>query len=346
MKGFRTLRGAVAAPPFTNGPYTMSEFVAFNGGMSGANTSGNCWFVDGTNGLDTNDGKSWKTAKITIQAAITAASGGDTIYIAAMAIAAGATDPGSYAENLIIPATNESLSLIGVTRGRTQGGLPQIKVGGTVASSLLTIRSSGCLIANLGFNGNSTAGAPLNVGILLDDDGSTKSAFGTTILGCHFKNCCGSTVTDARTGGAITWSAQGNAWQVLISGNRFYKNVCDISLLGTSGSVPQDVIIEDNIFSGPTDAVDSQLFLKGGGSGMNGVHVRNNIFPCLGTLSSAVLKRMADMTGCVGTFTGNMIGSATGASAGFKAAGAIAYIPATVFMSGNYAEDGVVTRQT
>lgn len=282
----------------------------------------------------------------TIQGAIDACVGGrgDVVLVLPRTMATGDTDPGSWAENLIIAAAQSGMSLIGIPTNRTQGGLPQIKKGGTTASTLLTIRAPGCTIKNLGFNGNSTAGAALNVGILLDDDSSTKTAFGTAIINCHFKNCAGSTVTDSRTGGAITWSAQGNAWQVLIKGNRFYKNVCDVSLLGTSGSVPQDVIIEDNIFSGPTASVDCNLWLAGG-SGMNGVIVRNNEFPSsIPTLSSGSVVRYVDMTGCVGIFSGNRFGC-TDTTTGFGAARATAKIPTTVGIAQNYSDGGLIVRQ-
>jgi hypothetical protein len=223
--------------------------------------------------------------------------------------------------------------LIGVNTGRTQGGMPQIKVGGTVASSLLTIRAPGCLIMNIGFNGNSTAGAPLNVGILLDDNSSTKTAFGTTIMGCHFKNCCGSTTTDARTGGAITWAATGCGWQVYIAGNRFYKNVCDICLLGTSTDVPQDVVIESNIFSGPAASTDCNLWLAGG-SGMNGVTIKDNYFTAFPALGGSVSLYM-DLTGCVGLLADNYF---AGNGYTFKAAGTGGKVPATVLIAGNIQE--------
>jgi hypothetical protein len=294
-------------------------------------------FVDGTNGADTNNGATWGNAFATIQAAVTASSAGDTVMIAAKTITAGATDPTSYSESIIIPAAKTSLSLIGVSRGRTQMGLPQIKPAGATNAAILTIRAGGCLIRNLGFNGNSTAGAPINFGIVLDDDGSTKSACGTTIEGCHFKNCAGSTVADATTGGAIVWSASGGAWQVLIKGNRFYKNTSDVCLLGTSVSVPQDVIIEDNIFSGAAADVDCNLWLKGGGSGMNGVIIRNNVFGQLPALSAGAVKRYIDATGCVGMLVGNVFGCQTSDAAGatltFLADGTAAKIPTTMHIA-------------
>ena len=297
-------------------------------------------FVDGTNGSDSNYGTSWGSPFLTIQAAVTASSAGDTVVIAAQTITAAATDPTSYAESVIIPAAKTSLTLIGVSRGRTQMGLPQIKPAGAVNGACLTIRASGCLIKNIGFNGNSTAGAPINNGILLDDDGSTKTACGTTIEGCHFKNCAGSSTTNGATGGAIVWAVTGGAWQVLIKGNRFYKNVADVCLIGTSQTVPQDVVIEDNVFSGPAASVDCNLFLKGGGSGMNGVIVRNNTFgqlPSLGTQARYIVA-----TGCVGMLVGNTFGCQTNGTGGtritFKVGGTGAEIPTTMHVAGNFGQ--------
>ena len=256
------------------------------------------YYVDADNGDDGHDGYTKETAFKTIQAAVTAASTGDTIYIMSKTVAAGGTDPESYAETIIIPAGKSGLKLIGVDNGRTQGGVPQIKIG-SGSTAMITVRSPGCLIANLGFNGAGSTGG----GILLDDDGSTKTAFGTTITGCHFKNCKGSTATNAATGGAIMWAATGGAWQVLIKGNTFYKNVGDIVLKGTTGSVPQDVVIEDNIFSGPIASVDCNLYLKGG-SGMNGVIIRNNEFPCFPNIGSGTNVMPVALTGCVGIMVG------------------------------------------
>ena len=309
------------------------------------NDYANVFYVDGDNGSDSNIGTSPDTATATIQAAVTLAAASNTtnkngsiVYIKALKMAAAATDPSSYAENITIPAAGgDRMTLIGVSNNRTQGGLPQIKPGGTVASVCIDIRANGVTIANLGINGNSTAGAALNIGVKINSDGATGtySSYGTSILSCHFKNCTGTTVTDCRTGGAITWSANGDGWSTLIKGNNFYKNVCDICLLGTSNSVPQDVIIEDNVFSGPTASVDTQLYLAGG-SGMNGVIIRNNIFPAIGTLGSAVVKRFISATGCVGIMEGNSFGTATTLT--FGASGTGALIPATVFMPRNYRE--------
>lgn len=301
----------------------------------------NVWYVDGDNGSDSNVGNTPTTAFKTIQAAVTASSADDVIKVRTMNMAAGVTDPASYTENIIIPAGKSRLKIFGINSGLTQGGLPQVKVGTTTTAAILKVRAPGVLIAGLGFNGAGATGG----GILLDDDGSTKTAFGTTIFGCHFKNCKGSTATDCRTGGAIMWTSDGNAWQVRISGNTFYKNVGDVVLPGTSNSVPQDVIIENNTFQGIATAVDCHLFLTGGGSGMLGVTVNNNTFAdVLPALSSGSIVRYVDMTGCTGIFSNNFVaGSYT--TSGFGAAKAAAKIATTVGIVHNYSDAGLIVRE-
>ena len=268
----------------------------------------------------------------TIQGAVTAAATYGSpckIYVFSGEMAAGATDPVSYTENVIIPATAAGIEIIGMGH-RTQGGLPQLKTGTATTTALLTVRAPGVRIANIGFNGVGATGG----GILLDDDGSTKSAFGTTIENCHFKNCVGSTATNAATGGAIQWASTGGAWQVRILNNRFYKNVGDVVLKGTSVSVPQDVVIEGNVF-GDADgtSTDCNLYLAAG-SGMTGLVIRNNDFSIFPNLTSGVNKNYLVLTGCTGILSGNRFGS-NGKTFG---AAANVLVPATVLMAANYQE--------
>ena len=114
-------------------------------------------------------------------------------------------------------------------------------------------------------------------------------------------------------------------------------NVCE-QIWGVAPSAADGYfIIENNVFSGPADAVDCNLFLKGGGSGMNGVIIRNNVFPCYPALGSAVNHVPMNLTGCVGILCGNHFGfsgktfGATGDS----------IVPTTVFMAGNWQETAV-----
>lgn len=207
----------------------------------------NYFFVDGDKSAS-GGGKSWEDAYKTIQAAVDAAAANDVIFIAGRTPGLLATDPVSYAETIIIPNSKPNLSLIGVSRGLTQGGLPQLKVG-TASSAIIEIRAPGCYIANLGINGVDGTGGGIK---LSDDGGTTYSSFGTTIENCHFKNCQSS--GKASTGGAIT--NLGGAWQMRVSRCRFYKNRAGI-VLGAVTSVPQDVVIEGCEFGG--DAVSSTV---------------------------------------------------------------------------------------
>jgi hypothetical protein len=291
------------------------------------------------------DGDGVKRVYATIQTAIDAArvetdpSAGHVILVKAREIAAGATDPTSWAETLTIYPTQANLTLQGMTQGNAQGRLPQIKKG-SGSTALLTIQAPGCLVKDLGFNGGSSTGG----GILLDDDSSTKCAFGTVIEGCHFKNCVGSTATDCRTGGAIMWTSAGNAWQVVIRGNTFYKNVGDIVLKGTSNSVPQDIIIENNNFvSASTSATDCNIYLAGG-SGVSGLIIRGNHFGAQPALSSGSIALYMDLTGCYGLLSDNFFGDSGTIATSFSATGSAAVIPTTVFMAGNYCETGLITR--
>lgn len=302
-------------------------------GIFSMNDTNGYLFVDGDITASGN-GNSWETAKKTIQEAVTAADAGDTIFVAGRSITALATDPVSYAETIIIPNSKPQLSLIGISRGRTQGGLPQVRIGAG-STAMLDVRSPGCLISNIGFNGASSNGGGIK---LTDDGGATYVAFGTTIAGCHFKNCT-VTANDGRTGGAIYTTSSGNAWQALISGNRFYKNTADIVVVGTGGSVPQDWVIEGNEFSGPAASVDANIYT--GGDGINGLVVRGNTFSAMPALSAGQIKRYVDLTGSVGIMADNYfasIVSPTGSEVTFAAAGTGGKVPATMFMAGNYGE--------
>jgi hypothetical protein len=129
------------------------------------------------------------------------------------------------------------------------------------------------------------------------------------------------------------WASTGSAWQVRIVRNKFYKNLADVVLLGTSIDVPQDVVIEDNIFSGPAASVDVNLQL-GLGSGMNGVYIRRNTFPCFPAIGSGTNAKPLVLTGCVGILADNSFGCSAKT---FGAAGNV-LVPTTVLMANNYQE--------
>lgn len=296
---------------------------------------GRVYIVDGTTGVGADGNEGTADAPLaTIGEANDRLREGDTVFIQPIKMVQTDTDPTSYDETIIVDVAN--VSFIGVGRGRTQGGLPQMKIGaGTTA--MIQVRAPGCYFSSIGINGAASTGGGIK---LVDDGGTTYSAFGTTIENCHFKNCA-CHATNGSLGGAIYWGSGGGAWQSRFRGNMFYKNLADIVLVGTGSSVPQDIVIEDNVFSGPIASVDINLFLKGGGSGINGVTVRNNVFPCFPNISSGTNAKQIDMLGCVGILSGNYFGS-SGKSYG--ASGKSNNIPTTVLMAGNYDETSLVAR--
>ncbi|KKL24177.1 hypothetical protein LCGC14_2417930 [marine sediment metagenome] len=311
------------------------ESLASGGGLP--LESGRVHYVDGDL-TPTGTGRTWGAAFNTIAGAISEASAGDVLRIATLTMSSGAADPSSYEENLTIPAAKGSLSLIGTYRGKTQGGLPQLKDGATTTQEIIRVRAPGCVISDLGFNGAGNTGG----GVLLDESGSGNTAFGTTIQGCHFKNCNGSTSTDVKTGGAIMWSAVGGAWQARIADNVFYKNTGDVVLKGTTSSRPQDVVIEDNTFSGPAGSVDANLYLAGG-SGMNGVTIKRNDFPAvdLPALGSGTVLLYIDAASCTGLLAGNTFATIVdtlGSEKTFGATGSGGIIPTTMRMANNWGE--------
>lgn len=298
------------------------------------------WFVDGDKSAD-GGGKSWADAYNDIQSAVTAASAGDTIFVAARTITALATDPISYDEHITITNAKANLSIIGVSRGLTQGGLPQIKPSTTVTGHVLTIQAPGCLIANLGFNGAGLTADSNYSGIYLEDDGGTTySAFGTTIVGCHFKSLGRG---HAGAAGAIDWSSNGGAWQTRIVGNRFYKCLTGINLRGTSSSVPQDVVIEGNWFGSAANTDTDCDIDFGNGSGVTGLVINNNVFATVDVPShaSGAVARYLDLTGCKGILSNNTFACVVGEAeteVTFGASGTAALIPTTVRMAGNFGE--------
>ncbi|MBZ5529734.1 MAG: hypothetical protein LAN71_17795 [Acidobacteriia bacterium] len=314
-------------------------------------STGRVWFVDGDKSTG-QAGATWEDAFSTIQAAINAASSGDVIYIAERTIpvvngslGSVGTDPISYDEHLTIPNSKSSLSLIGVSRGLTQGGLPQIKPTTTVTGDILQIKAAGCLIANLGFNGAGlTADTGANGIELYDDGGLTASTFGTTIMGCHFKS-----LGRGHAGAAAAIDAPlGASWQLRIQDNRFHNCLVGIGFDTTSTDRGQDIVITGNSFSSTVNTnVDCDIFLKGLAGGCEGIVIDNNMFATVDvpTHSGGASQRYLDLTGCEGILSNNFFACKTGTEDTPVTFGATTHtagiVPATVRMAGNYGEAAV-----
>ena len=318
----------------------------FNGTVApldGYPSFGNVLLVDGDSGSDTDE----RLPYLTIQAAVTAASQGDTIYVKALEgdSASGDTDPDSYTENITIPAGKDGLSIVGVSRGLAQGGQPQIKVGTTTTSPIITVEAFGVMLAGLTINGAGATGG--GVKIVSDDTvGATKDAGGLVVQGCHFKNCKSSAA--AATGGAIYWSTDGGAWYVSIYGNEFIDCRAGICMLGSGISVPRHVKIVGNRFgSSANTTVDADIYVAG--SGIVDLFIDGNVFATVDApahASSPDAARYIQLAaGTSGLISNNVFACLTGPTGNteltFGAAGTAAIVPTTVRFAQNYGEANV-----
>lgn len=147
----------------------------------------NVWYVDGTNGLDSNTGDFDNPFK-TIQKAITTSGSQDTIYVRTLAPDTDASDPGQYAENLTIPYAKHGLKIIGVSSSGTKMPYAGPKIKNASAGALLTVLASGVHLENLQFNCTRNSGT---YGIYLDGEAgyaAKAGSVGFTIVNCMIKN--------------------------------------------------------------------------------------------------------------------------------------------------------------
>jgi len=106
------------------------------------------YFVDGIDGNDNNTGLKPAEAKATIQAAVTAASSQDIIYVRPLAPLSDPSDVGRYVEHVTVPYTTVNLSLIGVCPHYDPYYGP--KLAGTNATGYtLDVRSPGFHMENI-----------------------------------------------------------------------------------------------------------------------------------------------------------------------------------------------------
>lgn len=133
-------------------------------GASFPSGSGTSYYVDGTNGSDTFDGLTWDFALATIAAAITAASAGDTIYIA----------PGSYDEQVTV--SKAKLTLVG------SGNRGTVSVAPSASNpTAVKVTVDDVTLINIGCEGDGTGG-----GLHLQGDVDRFRAYGCKIEGGTF----------------------------------------------------------------------------------------------------------------------------------------------------------------
>jgi len=133
---------------------TVSDGLFEYGGAPVSQRFSNPWgthyFVDGTDGADRNDGKSTKRSKATVQAAVTAASAGDVIYVRPLTYTSDGSDVNRYVEAVTVPYATADLSLIGVSNTVPGNANYGAKLQWTTASgTALTVNAPAFHIENM-----------------------------------------------------------------------------------------------------------------------------------------------------------------------------------------------------
>lgn len=145
---------------------------------------GYTYFVDGTNGVDTNDGKSPSLPLKTIQAAVTLAGRGDVIYIRPQAYVVG-TGFTRYTEEVTTALAQSDVSIVGVTNTlNPEYGVRWKHLTDTTGYCLVNLAPA-LHLENIGFFAEGSAGA-----IYLKNNGATntwRGTDGTTMYNCVLK---------------------------------------------------------------------------------------------------------------------------------------------------------------
>ena len=314
-----------------------STFIgALQGGIK---KTSNIYFVDGISGGDGGtyavSAKSPDHAFKSVGKALSVADAFDVVYVLDRGTAA-TTDPDPYVEataNLSITVAKQCLKLVGCPTSLDNPFMIQIKGHASLTTPVLDVYAPMCSIENLSFNrGYSTTG-----GIWLRDEGDgVKSAQGTTISNCHFKNMRGSAAANTSQGGGVVIEG---GWNYTIKNSWFDDCRCGIYSSSGSASTVKWLRILGCHFNGTKTNRDVDIF-------MDGVHYSTSIEDCTfadqpayaGAGNLAVyLVLLADGVIANCRFGGLAAGT-------FGATGNAAKVPTTFFMAGCQHEAGAIAR--
>ena len=252
--------------PRNNGRIEIADAVLFKSAVQFSQFWGYTYFVDGVNGVDTNDGLTPGTPKKTIQAAVTVAGRGDTIYIRPQTYTLG-TGFARYTEDVIVPLATNDLSIIGVTRTIN----PEFGVRWKHVVTPLTVNAPGLHLENIGFF---CEGATKAIDLANDGNVTKVGSCGFTMYNCaikgervyitggdgvRIKNCYFHAVYDGSVSGGIT--AVGSTYPVrrltiedctFAGGNGTAAATRFITLTGAT--ITEALIARCNFAAIPTDA--------------------------------------------------------------------------------------------
>ncbi len=234
--------------PVTDGVVQVKQRVNFTKSVQNSNFSPwiDEWYVDATGGDDDHDGRGASESKETIQAAVTAASANDIIYINPQTYKLG-TGFNHYTEDVSVTlggaggsgvvSTNANMSIIGVTLQHAQAS-DFLGVRWKATTTALTVDAPCLRLENIGFFVEGATYA-----INLRCNGATRTQEGTT--GFSIYNC-------AIKGDAPIYANGGE--QIVISHCRFQAKhdgtVGGINFVGSANAIQRPTIKECDFIGG------------------------------------------------------------------------------------------------
>lgn len=273
------------------------------------------WFVDFSNGSDSNTGKEPTRAVKYLATAITKAAAGDVIYIRPASVASTDTDPAfatpETATNWNIPRTKYNLALIGAGPqvGPGQIWMTYIRghasvTGAALGDATLTVRAPFCTVENLAIHRGGSTRALVE---FYGDGTSAANAFGSAAYNCEFRlgnasMTAGLYVLDSWYCGAYRCHFQRNNPRAIyfrgiqttatgnyVIGNLFEGGTTVMTAFVRIQGVPDYTYILDNVFAPGTPA------LSGGASNK---YIHNDNHTTYGIISGnkfgADLSTLAD----------------------------------------------------
>ncbi len=230
------------------------ETLQIDGIVIAPNVFGKAYYVDTTNGNDSNNGRSPGAAFATLDAARSASAAGDTIVIA----------PGTYtqtaAEEPLTPKANQTW-MAAIPNGR---GAPSVVIEGTGEATVVDVEVSGVIFQGIEFQADAAAVAQLV------DVAETATVTGLTFRDCWFDANAKATVVGINADDG-TFVLTG----LYVTGCRFTQ--CDTGInIGTLGFGQS--VIEDNIFECQLAADVGIALADTSDSGPTGWVIRNNDF--------------------------------------------------------------------
>lgn len=261
--------------------------------------TGRVWFVDGTDGLDGNSGKTPSKAFLTIARAIAMAGTDDTIYIRPKAVG------NYYTESLTVPVTTHAgLNIIG-TRGGNGTSVYQACTlrcaSNSVDAPVITANSSFLNLENLHFW--SRAAQTHGFGVLARWNTPVGLALniGSSIVNCGFSQDYEDHAATGEQDAIRFDSTEG----MLVEGCQFRDCQQSISI-GSTQSASYSIVIKNNLFKGIASNIAADIYA----TDVVGLNIVDNKF--LHAVPSKSTGSLLKYIYCAGTVSGGMAGNYQG----------------------------------